>query len=317
MLFLGSMAYYFSRQTSVITNKLRETSSVVGANARVNQFATNIKRVGVALFVYFSLLVLSNALFLAEVFSGLSKYAVITSLFSIGALMASLQSTFMILSYKPSEAQRNSRASTHGTFAQRFTNHPAKLQKNPSSYLSRMDSGAIGSTKNISVTIPDETSAVAPGMRPSPANSEATPNSARTPGTSVRFDADSIREGASDRMSRDETSRNDSMGSMGGKGGKGGGASPSPLKRAGSSFKTASKKIGGSQFNLFDEPGVASAITVAAAANTAANAAAMNEVSAATARPSVAATDEASAPASPTAAASPAAVQMVDVTIKS
>ena len=63
MLFSGLMGFYYYKQASTISRKLRETSSVVGSNARIEQFSTNVRRVGITAMLKFAFLLLFSILF--------------------------------------------------------------------------------------------------------------------------------------------------------------------------------------------------------------------------------------------------------------
>jgi len=162
--------------------------------------------------------------------------------------------------------------------------------------------GSLGSTKDMTVLVPaeggsggvqfgassaglnsDERSSFRSPEEEAAGSSKQASNQLSSRVPSVRFDEQSIREdseraaleGDEQSMSqRDMSQREDSLGegssgrSMSrGRASSPGNArsSPSPLKRAHSSFKASSKAMSGSTFNLFDDPAITAALAAKAA----------------------------------------------------
>ena len=290
--YFGGMGMLFDRQARTISRKIKETAKIVGVNKRVAQFSINVKRVGFMLKAVSVSLVIILSFYLLQTEVGLAivdpvtYYYVMTCLWALPVIGQTGQAFFLMNSYQPSEAQRERVQQTR-----RLANGPRPLE--------RWDSGAVASMKHITVTVPDEGANVLKhrsDLASPSAGSDATPDSARE--TSVRFEG-SARFDSSQRASpgptRDPSLRWDSTrvsaeSSVGSNGepsrspavsvsSDGKRASPSPLKRAASSFKVGAKTIGKaasvSKFDLFD-PGAFDLVDASKGADSAAAAVAQS-----------------------------------------
>ena len=98
VIFFGSMAYYYIRQSSIINRKLRETSSLLGNNARVAQFSKNVKIVGRALALTTVLLLGSLPFVLLLEGQSISYYLGLQVIWAIAIPLETAQAYFLIIS---------------------------------------------------------------------------------------------------------------------------------------------------------------------------------------------------------------------------
>lgn len=230
MLIFGGLGVYYVNTSRAIMRMLKRASSMGGSNARVVQFSKNIQRVGVMLLLEVCALLAVNVLvFLSGESSGANDYVGSTVIFAFGLLFRTTESLFLVLSYRPNpvlEAQRKSRLTLLKT------KHSVANQYK---YGSSADLGSLGSMANLQVHV--DGSRFSDEARASP-----------SPGKGVAFDSTRASHDDTDGL---ELTRSPSR------------AKPSPLARSASKLSAKSFKslasIGGSNFNLFDEPAAVAA----------------------------------------------------------
>ena len=274
LFFFGFMSWYYYAQTKRVDNALKKISKVLGAgaNERMALFSRNVGRVSRALAATTSLLVLFCVFLITLPGATEIYYALTLPVFSITGIVYTITALLLMSSYRPASSDKKDPRYSLGKQAS-LERMASEL---PAGALAAINAG--GSMKTITITVNDNDRASA-GSESSPMPGSGPPSRAGSGGPSMFRDDSSRRSG-------DPPAR-----------------SPSPLKRAGSSFKEASKKIGGSSFNLFDNlPPAQDAAGAMAAANAAANQAAnppsdQRTTSEPTSPKSPPATEAASAPA--------------------
>lgn len=101
--FFGGMGIYYVITAGAVMRMLERASHMGGpmSNARVAHFSKNIQRVGVLLVLEFICLLVTSVLLLVLQGSGMPYYLGTTLSFALAAFFRSLQSLFLIISYRP------------------------------------------------------------------------------------------------------------------------------------------------------------------------------------------------------------------------
>jgi hypothetical protein len=106
-LFYGGMGMYYTKQGGNIARALEETAGAIGANSRVRQFSRNVRRTGQSLIMTFIMLLFTNVLLLILSGTGVLYYVIPTITLAMATFCLTLQSFFLVLSYKPAERPKS------------------------------------------------------------------------------------------------------------------------------------------------------------------------------------------------------------------
>ena len=101
--FFGAMGVYYFRTARAITRGLLRASVMTGSKDRARQFSRNVQRVGVFLVLDFVCIVITVVMFLAPPDDHMAFYVGTTLSFALAHGFRSLESLFVILSYRSSK----------------------------------------------------------------------------------------------------------------------------------------------------------------------------------------------------------------------